>query len=161
MAHRTKLTLKRKAELLERITLNGGNVSAACRACKITRQVIYQLASDDPEFKAKFTEAIDRGIDTMEDEAKRRAFNGTLEPIFYLGKKIASKRVYSDQLMALMLKAHRKKYVERQEHTGPDGAPLSPGMVQFIMPDDGRGGQWAPGQTKPHDSKSRHGKGGG
>ena len=138
-------------DLLGRIVLNWGNISAACRACHIARESIYRLRDADAIFAEQLKVSVDRGIDTLEDEARRRAFNGTLEPIYYLGKKVGSKRYYSDHLMALMLKAHRKKYVERQEHTGPDGAPLSPGTVQFIMPEDARGGAWAPGQPEPHD----------
>jgi len=153
MANRTKLTPKKKKEFCERLVLNGGNVSAACRALRINRVTVYEHCKRFPEFAQAMDQAVDQGIDTLEDEAKRRAYNGTLEAIYYQGKKVGSKRVYSDFLMGMMLKAHRTKYKERHEVTGPNGQPLNPpitpAVVQFVIPDDGRGGAWAPGQPAP------------
>lgn len=131
MANRTKLTAKKIAFILDRVTKDGGNVSSACRAARISRTALYELKSTDESFAARLNAAIDQGIDVLEDEARRRAFDGTLRPVFQGGKRVGFVREYSDFLMGLMLKAHRKKYVERREHTGPDGQALTPGVITY------------------------------
>jgi len=61
------------------------------------------------------------GIDSWEDEAARRAFEGFERPIFQQGLHVGSERQFSDTLATLLLKAAKpEKYREdktRVEHT--------------------------------------------
>lgn len=62
------------------------------------------------------SEALDDAVDDMELEAKRRAFKGTLKPVYQGGEKVGEIREYSDTLAIFLLKAHRpEKYRERHE----------------------------------------------
>ena len=56
------------------------------------------------------------GTSALEDEAHRRAFDGTEEPVFHQGQECGSVRKYSDTLAIFLLKAHApEKYRERQD----------------------------------------------
>jgi len=57
----------------------------------------------------------------LEDEAQRRAVEGVDEPVYYKGKKIDTKKDFSDALLSTMLKAHAPdRYADRSvvEHGG-------------------------------------------
>lgn len=122
-----------------------GNVSAAARKAAIHRDTAYAARPDplaevaDPEaiaFGKAWDAAIEVAIDALEEEARRRAVEGTLEPVgWYRGVQGGTVRRYSDTLLIVLLKAHRpEKYRElvRAEHTGAGGAPLVP--IAFIEP---------------------------
>jgi hypothetical protein len=66
-------------------------------------------------------------VTALEDEAHRRAFDGTLEPVFHQGDECGTVRKYSDTLAIFLLKAHAPdKYREssRMELTGANGGPV-------------------------------------
>ena len=134
MANRTKLTPRRLKAFLDTIVETGGNITKACKKIHVARATMYERRQENPEFKKQWDEAVDRGIDVLEDEAKRRAYDGVIKPLFHDGKRIGSVRTYSDMLMALMLKAHRTKYKDRHEISGPGGEPLQSGVVTFYLP---------------------------
>ena len=58
---------------------------------------------------------------------------GCLRVIYHQGEPIGTELVYSDSLMAVLLKGAKPDiYKERYEHTGKDGGPL---QVQTMAPD--------------------------
>lgn len=100
-------------------------VSRACEAVGIERSTAYRAADADPAFQQAWDDAMEQGIDKAEQEAFRRAVEGTDKGVWHQGVLVGSERVYSDALMALILKGRRKKvYAERTEVTGPDGGPV-------------------------------------
>lgn len=104
-----------------------GNVSKACRKAKMTRTTFYEWLQKDKKFKKDYDRVLKVAVGLMEDEAKRRALDGVLEPVFYKGEKVGSIRKYSDTLLIVLLKAHApEKYRERvsTEISGPDGKPI-------------------------------------
>lgn len=126
----------------------GGNISQACKVCKIGRTAIYEWRDADPLFAAKLATAIERGIDETEDEAHRRAMLGYDEPIVYQGEiqkvrgKVQTVKRFSDYLLARYLAAKRAAWrVGRTEITGAEGEPLQNNAI-IVLPDNGRG----PGQ---------------
>ena len=135
-----KWTPNKLAEFIQIVESNGGNVTAALIEVKLSRGGFYERKLKSKRFAAVVEEAIDRGIDTLEDEARRRAFEGVRTPIVSGGKIVTHVRKYSDFLMGLMLKAHRPKYKERHEITGPDGQPLQAQapIIHAYIPDNGR-----------------------
>ncbi|WP_236687592.1 hypothetical protein [Chromobacterium subtsugae] len=103
------------------------NVSAAAKKARISRRHMYRLRKDNEDLAAAWKEAIALGTAALEDEAARRAMEGTLKPVFYKGTKVGTVREYSDTLLIFLLKARDpEKYADRvkQELTGKGGGPL-------------------------------------
>jgi hypothetical protein len=121
MANRTKRTAKKARQFVESLLQTGGNVSRACLAVNIGRMTAYEWRNDDPEFAKAWDEAVEAGLDDLEQEARRRAFEGVLEPHFYQGVECGYVRKYSDTLLIFLLKGGRpEKYKDRveQDHKG-------------------------------------------
>ncbi len=90
-----------------------GIVGKACAAVDISRQTAYQWREQVPEFAEAWDKALRIGVSALEDEAHRRGFDGTLEPVFHQGAKCGAVRKYSDTLAIFLLKAHNpEKYRE-------------------------------------------------
>ena len=96
-------------------------IAKAVRAIGISRRQAYDLRSADPEFASGWENALDEGVDGLEFEAQRRAFEGTDDPVYQGGALVGHIRKYSDTLAMFLLKAHRpERFRERTEvkHTG-------------------------------------------
>lgn len=121
-------------------------INRAISKIRISRSFLYKFRSENPDFAAEWDAAKDRGIDALEDEAMRRALVGTDKPIYQGGKKVGTVREFSDTLAIFLLKGNRpNKYRDRHELSGADGMPLSAGLVQIVIPDNGRGDAQPPG----------------
>lgn len=119
---RTKKQIQ--AEFLEEL-LKCANITASAKKAKIDRKQIYRWKKEDPKFLEAFNEAVSIGIDALESEAIRRAYEGTEKPIFQGGKKVGTVREYSDTLLIFLLKGRKPEvYKERHEHTGKDGEAI-------------------------------------
>lgn len=137
---REDATTTAKARFLKELA-RMANVSAAARKAKVPRSTAYDWYAADEAFAKAWDEAVDIAIDSLEQEAWRRARDGTLKPVFQKGMKVGQVREYSDQLMVTLLKAHKpEKYRERSstELSGPGGQPLLQGVVQIYIPSNGR-----------------------
>jgi hypothetical protein len=66
-----------------------GMVTQAAAEAGIHRNTAYFERQNDPVFAKEWQEALDRGVDMLEDVAKKRAYDG------------------SDTLLIFLLKAHR------------------------------------------------------
>lgn len=148
--NRTKVTPKKKAEFLIQVVETGGNITRAAELVCLSRKTLYDYRAKDKKFAEAWDEAVDKGIDKLEDEAKRRAFEGVLEPVFYKGDETGYVRKYSDILLIFLLKGHREKYRERHEITGAGGKPLI-SNVHVYLPDNKR--------QKPSNQKPDKGQG--
>jgi nucleotide-binding universal stress UspA family protein len=102
-----------------------GILTDAAAAAGVDRSTVWRRRQDDLDFAKACDEAIDMAADKLEAEARRRALDGTEEPVYQGGQLVGTKRVYSDSLMALLLKGRRKKvFADRTELTGADGGPV-------------------------------------
>ncbi len=109
----TALTDRDKDKFLQALATGLSVTSAAAKAGR-HRNSFYKLAKRDPEFAQAREEAIEAGTEVLEDEALRRARDGTDKPIYQGGKKVGSVREYSDTLLIFLLKARNPaKYRER------------------------------------------------
>ena len=108
-----------------------GNVTYSAHKVKMSRRYMheYRDAKDEkgnskhPEFCAAWDDAIEISIDILEQEARRRAYEGIDKPVgFYQGISLQTVKQYSNTLLVFLLKALRpKKYMERKElSTGED-----------------------------------------
>lgn len=102
-----------------------GNVHESCKKAKIGRRTVYDRKATDLEFKAAWEEAEVVAVEVMAGEARRRAVDGVLKPIFYRGKKCGSIREYSDSLLKFLMQAHDQKYREASRVTVV-GDPVAP-----------------------------------
>lgn len=74
----------------------------------------YEWRDEDPAFAAAWERAKAIGMDALEDEATRRAFEGFDRPIVHQGVITATMREYSDTLAIFLLKGGKpEKYRER------------------------------------------------
>ena len=122
-----KLTPERKAAFCAALATSGGNVARACEAVDICRMTAYEWRSEDEDFAASWDHAKQIGLDALEDEATRRAFEGWDEPIVYQGVVTDTMKRYSDTLLVFLLKGGKPdKYRERSstELTGANGGPV-------------------------------------
>lgn len=123
---RTIRTQKKEDAFLAALQV-GQSVGAACMAAKLGRSAAYSWRREDQEFAKLWDDAVEQGTDILEDEALRRARDGTIKPIYQGGKKVGSVREYSDTLAIFLLKGRRPdKFKDRvaAEHTGRDGGPI-------------------------------------
>lgn len=100
-----------------------GNISRACEVADVDRRTFYRRRDADKQFAADVREADKIATGRLEDEAWRRAHDGTERPVFGSGGagigsvQVGTVREYSDTLLIFLLKARRpKKYRERIEH---------------------------------------------
>ncbi len=122
MANRTSRTPKKRADFLEALS-ECGNIKKSAKKTKISRDTVYRWRREDEEFAKAWDEALELGIDALEDEAMRRAVDGYLKPVFHGGKKVGSVREYSDTLLIFLLKGRRpERYAERR-NVKWNGAP--------------------------------------
>lgn len=116
-----KQTIEKKAEFLEHLRTTC-NVGKSALAVDIGRSTVYQWRHEDPKFATDIDQAKRDAVEALEDEAHRRAFDGTLKIT-----KHGTYMEYSDTLAIFLLKAHDPKYKEtvRNELTGANGDPLN------------------------------------
>lgn len=126
MANRTKFTSQARAKFLA-VLSKGGSITAAAAKAGMSRRGCYDWRDNDAAFAQAWEDAYEEGSDRLEDEAMRRARDGTLKPVYQQGKMVGKVREYSDHLMNTMLKARRpERFKERvaAEHTGKGGGPI-------------------------------------
>jgi len=136
-----------------------GNVSVACGAVGIDRRTAYNRRDADESFAEAWSDALDQSADLLEEEARRRAYQGVRRLKFDHGKPIMVPALgddglvikdqdgnpelvpyveheYSDVLLIFLLKGIRpEKYRERTDvrHSGKiDVSRLSDAELQSI-----------------------------
>lgn len=85
------------------------NITVVCKLMGIHCSVFYRTRNKDKEFDQGVKDAMEQGYDLWEEEARRRAIDGVLEPVFYRGEEVGTIRKYSDQLLTTLLKGRKAK----------------------------------------------------
>jgi len=114
------------------------NVGKAAGAVGVTRMTVYNWREQFKEFAEEWDAAKQIGLTVLEDEAVRRGgTDGVDEPVFYKGKLIDTVKKHSDTLLTFLISAHKPDTYGKQrlEHSGKDGAPLTPMRVEVVFPD--------------------------
>jgi len=153
MAHYPKLTDKKIEEFLEELRKDG-NVTRACTFIGISRTVIYYRKKKDPEFAEAWSEAVQRGIDGLIDEAKRRAYSGITDPVYHKGERVGYKQVYSDTLLMFLIKGNRPEYRDKFIEL-PDQGHLEMHFDFGTKDDDGRTTDTNPDDTEAEEQESK------
>lgn len=110
----TKRTPAARARFLEKLA-ESGLVSIAAASIDMSRSSVYEWRNEDKEFARDWDDARESRWDRLEQEAIRRAEEGVVKPIFQQGSKVGTVREYSDGLMALVLKARRRRVYSDNE----------------------------------------------
>ena len=94
-----------------------GTISKAAKKAGINRHTHYDWLKNDKKgkYRAAFELADKMAADLLEEEAWRRAVTGDLRVVYYKGENVGEQRVYSDQLLALLLKGRKPQYKESAE----------------------------------------------
>lgn len=108
-----------------------GNVTQALKAAGCSRQWAYEKRELDRDFADTWAAAVRIGNEALIDEAKRRAYEGVLEPKTVGGERELVRK-YSDTLLMFLIKQHDPSYRERYsiEHGNADGRPF---LFQFQL----------------------------
>lgn len=97
-----------------------GSVAYAANRSGIDRRVLYRLRETDEGFAARWEEALQVGVERLQDDAMRRALDGTERPVWRGGKQVGSVRQYDNRLLQFLLKAHRPEtYGDRSRGGAP------------------------------------------
>jgi AcrR family transcriptional regulator len=96
-----------------------GSVTEAAKAANMGRSNVYQYRRSDETFAALWDQALDVAADVLEDEARRRAYEGVNEPVFHKGEKVGTVRKYSDTLLMFLLKGIRPQKWRESRATIP------------------------------------------
>jgi len=83
------------------------NVSAACRAVRMSVRSAYWRRAKDEAFRAAWAVAVEEGYAQLERVMLERAIAGDRKPVFYHGTEVASVTEYPDRI-AMVLYAHHK-----------------------------------------------------
>ncbi|MCW5623324.1 MAG: terminase [Burkholderiales bacterium] len=114
-------TERKRALFLQALLDSGGVVTVAAKKAAIGLRTAYDWREADAGFAKDWDDVVEQSTALLEAEAIRRAWKGTLKPIFQGGRKVGSVREYSDTLLIFALKA-RKPTVYRDrvsvDHSG-------------------------------------------
>jgi hypothetical protein len=113
----TALTTKKKERkapmFLKELRANGGFVGKACEAVGVSKQGVHNWRESDPEFADDWDQAVELATEDLEKEARRRAYEGVEEPVFYQGEECGRIRKYSDTLLMFTIKSRKPEYRDR------------------------------------------------
>ena len=97
----------------------GLSIDNATKAAEVHPTTVYQRRRENVGFRGAWDKAAEVGTRLLEQEAARRAYHGTDEPVFHQGAQCGVIRKYSDTLMIFLLKARRPdKYRDGVEGGG-------------------------------------------
>ncbi len=97
-----------------------GSVTFAALQSKLDRRTVYRLKANDEAFAAQWDEALNLGIDRLQDDAMQRALNGTERHLWRNGKQVGSVLQYDNKLLQFLLRAHRPEiYSEKRQSAVP------------------------------------------
>lgn len=117
-----------------------GIIRRAAEAAGVNRCTVAEHRQKDPDFAAAYQEALEDSNDRIREEIRRRAYGGTLRPVFYRGVQCGEIREFSDTLAIAFAKSRMPEFREKHELTGADGRDLLSilaGVVADPVSDDG------------------------
>jgi len=110
---RRETTTRARERFLKSYALYG-NITRAAKAAGIGRVTVYHWQEHDPEFALAMRQADLQATEVLEQEAWRRARDGTAEPVFQHGKEVGTIQRYSDALLMFLLRARApERYRDR------------------------------------------------
>jgi hypothetical protein len=91
-----------------------GSVTFAAARAGLSRRALYKHRAAHEAFAGYWEEALNLGVERLQDDAMRRALQGTERAVFRNGKQVGSVQQFDNRLLQFLLKAHRPEtYGER------------------------------------------------
>lgn len=90
-----------------------GNLCASADAAGVAPGTVTRHRDLHDDFRELYNTAYDRFRAGLQAEGLRRALDGVIEPVYQQGRRVGFKRVYSDQLLTLYLKAHNPEFRDK------------------------------------------------
>ena len=97
-----------------------GNITRAALMAKVSRGRHYDWLEQGKAYSEAFEDAQEHAVETLEEEARRRAMFGVEQPVFYKGEVCGSVRKYSDVLLIFLLKGLRPEVYRENRHLTGD-----------------------------------------
>jgi len=94
-------------EIVLAMLAKGATYAAAAAAVGAHRRTIIKWPDRDEEFAERWSDAVEEGVDRLEEEAIRRAVDGVDRPVFFQGRIVGYTKEYSDTLLKFLLEAKR------------------------------------------------------
>lgn len=89
---------------------SGASIRRAAIVAGVREVIPYRRRTTDKEFADAWREMANIHTQLLEEEAARRAYHGTLQPVFYKGKRCGYVRKHSDLLLMFLLKKRDPSY---------------------------------------------------
>jgi hypothetical protein len=125
---RLKALSSRRCRSRQRAFLIGFQITVSltrsAQAAGIGRRRHYHWMKQDPQYRAAFTEVKEDLFEQLHEEARRRAMEGDLVPIFYNGVQCGTVRRYSARLLMFLLQLEMP---EKYGHWRRSRAKAAPG----------------------------------
>ncbi len=90
--------------------MRGSSVRQAIKLSRVTESTVFYRRDNHPEFWEAWCAAAEIGTELLEQEAQRRAYHGTLKPVYQKGVRVGYERRYSDSLLMFLLKKRDPTY---------------------------------------------------
>jgi len=100
-----------------------GSVTEAALRCGLRRSTLYALRQSSQSFARRWQEALDRGVDRIQDGAMAYAINGHLRPVWFRGQQVGVTQHIDPRFMQFMLRAHRPDLYNRAPAPPPPPPP--------------------------------------
>lgn len=94
-----------RADLFLEAIESGSEDAEAAEYAGITLNAVRTRRESDADFNQAYKVARANRKEVYRREARRRAITGWIEPVFYRGEQVGGKRMFSDRLLELLLKA--------------------------------------------------------
>jgi hypothetical protein len=91
------------------------DVSAAAERVGLHRSTLYKHKRTKPAFARRWAEALDMGVDRLQDHAVNRATVGLEKPVWYRGEQVGAVHQPDNRLLQFLLKAHRPEVYDRDK----------------------------------------------
>jgi len=96
-----------------RCLADSGSVARAADLAGVQRSSLYLRRRADPAFARRWDEALQQGLDRLQDHAVDRATVGLERPVWRGGEQVGTVRQPDNRLLQFLLKAHRPETYDR------------------------------------------------
>lgn len=97
----------RKARRFLEALTQTANVTAAAELAGVSRRALYKWRNANEDFARAWNEALELGLDALEDALMVRAKDGTTRPIYQQGKLVGHEQQFDNRAAEFILERRR------------------------------------------------------